>query len=128
MALLNKNQILTADDLSYRQFDVAEWGGAVRVRTMTGAERDAYEAEIYGGGKLNIENVRARFLAKVLVNEQGELLFSDPGDVVVLGKKNARALQRIFRVAQEINALDDATLEELAKNSATGPGAGSPSA
>jgi len=44
---LNKEQILRADDLKTEEVDVPEWGGSVRVRVLTGTERDAFESSIY---------------------------------------------------------------------------------
>ena len=43
MALLTKDQILAVADIEYRTVAVPEWGGEVRIRSMTGADRDAHE-------------------------------------------------------------------------------------
>lgn len=128
MPLLTKAQILGAEDLEHRDVAVPEWGGTVRVRCMTGEERDAYETSLYNGEKVNLDNVRARLLVLTLIDETGNRLFAEVADIAALGKKSVRAMQRVFEVAKELNALDTETLKELAKNSATGPGAGSPSA
>ena len=95
--------------------DVPEWGGTVRVATMTASERDRWESETYGGEKPNTEDYRARFVALCLVDEAGNRLFSNK-EVSDLGKKSAAALHRVFKAAQELNALSDAEVEGAEKN------------
>jgi hypothetical protein len=120
MALLTKEAILLADDLPHKDVKVREWGGTVRVRTMTASERDKWEAETYGGEKMNTADFRARFVAICLVDDKGARLFTDK-EVAALGQKSASALQRVMTVAQELNAITDGDIEELEKNSAAAP-------
>ena len=40
MSLLSAAEILAADDLPTEDVEVSEWNGTVRVRALTGAERD----------------------------------------------------------------------------------------
>ncbi len=47
MGLLTKDDILGADDLATEDVEVPEWGGCVRVRALTGTERDAFEAAMF---------------------------------------------------------------------------------
>jgi len=49
MSLLSKTAILAANDLKSEDIEVPEWGGAVRVRSFTGRERDAFEASMVRG-------------------------------------------------------------------------------
>ena len=49
MTLLSKTAILAAQDLQTEDVEVPEWGGAVRVRSFTGRERDAFEAGMIRG-------------------------------------------------------------------------------
>lgn len=127
MGFLTKEQILGAQDLTHRDVEVPEWGGKVRVRTMTGEERDAYEIAVYGGEKTNTENLRARLLFLTLVDEQGNRLFADEADIVALGKKSIKAVQRVFKAVRDLNAMDVASMEDLAKNSGSAPGGASSS-
>jgi len=124
---LTKDQILRADDLPREQVDVPEWGGSVFVRTMTGAERDAFEQSIADDSGRNLANLRARLAVLAVVDADGERLFAD-SDALSLGNKSAAALSRIFNVAQRLNALTNADVEELEKNSAAGQSADSTSA
>jgi hypothetical protein len=119
MALLSKDQILKADDLKTIEVPVAEWGGSVLVRTLTGTERDKFEADSVtinkkGQPEQNLANMRARLVALCVVDEAGEQLFSTY-DVPDLGRKSATALDRVFQRAQELNGFSEADVQELAE-------------
>jgi len=111
--ILSKEAILKADDLPKKTVKVKEWGGDVIVRSMTGIERDAWEMTTYGGGKVNMENARARLVALTAIDEKGERLFTSD-EAELLGKKSAKALAKVFEAAQKLNGLGVGDVEELA--------------
>lgn len=118
--LLTKEDILKVEDLDYEEVEVPEWGGTVRIRCLTAAERDSFEASIYeirgtGDPRLIRENFRANLVARTLVDEKGNRLFSDK-EIALLGKKNAKALNRLFGIAQRLNALTKEDEDEFIKN------------
>lgn len=117
--LLTKDAILSADDLVTEDVEVPEWGGTVRVRAISGAERDAFEqAIVTRKGKnvtTNLANIRAKMVALCVVDENGQRLFGDK-DVLLLGTKSAAALDRVFTVAQQLAGLTDKDVDELAEN------------
>ena len=114
---LSKEAILKADDLKTETVKVPEWGGSVKVRTLTGAERNAFEAGILAGGEqMNLQNVYARLCALVIVDDDGKRLFSDL-EIAQLGRKSSLALNRIYAKAQEMNGLRQEDVEFLSKNS-----------
>lgn len=123
MALLTRDQILAVEDLKRETIDVPEWGGEVIVKSLTGAERDAFEDSVVRQrGKtreLNLRNARARLVSLSLIDESGSRLFSD-GDVEALGRKSAAALDRVFAAAQRLSGLTENDIDELAKNSESG--------
>lgn len=115
--LLTRDAILTADDIRFEEVPVPEWGGTVRVRSLIGSERDEYEAAIAGDGtKPDLTNLRARLVAKAVVDEAGKRVFSD-ADVAKLGMKNAAALNRVFDVVRALSGLTKEDVEALAGNS-----------
>jgi hypothetical protein len=120
MTLLSKTAILTANDLKSEDVEVPEWGGAVRVRSFTGRERDAFEASMVRGDgkdrKVDLTNMRARLVGLTVIDETGQRLFTDE-EVDLLGAKSGAALDRVFAVAQKLNGLSGADVEELSKNS-----------
>jgi hypothetical protein len=116
-AFLTRDLILAALDLPTKDVEVPEWGGTVKVRALTGAERDKFEASMITeanesrGDKLM--NLRARMCAMTIVGEDGKSsLFTDK-DVEALGRKSARALNRVFEAARELSGFTDKDVEEL---------------
>lgn len=125
-----KDQILSAEDLKTESVYVPEWGVTVYVRSMTGDERDEFESSLYeqkgSSRQRNLEHLRARFCARVMVDENGERLFSDKqSDIDKLGRKSVKALDRIFEVGQRLNGLREEDIEEIAGNSEPTAGDGS---
>jgi hypothetical protein len=121
MGLLTADQILGADDLVYEDVEVPEWGGSIRIRTMTAAARDTYEASImevdeFGNVSSKVDNMRAKLVARCAIDEDGKPLFSE-AQIAELGQKSAKALQTCFNVAARLNAVTDSDIEELAGNS-----------
>ena len=113
---LNKEAILSADDLKQEVIQVPEWKGEVIIRTMTGEERDAFDSEMIRDDKKSFKNIRARFLSLIICDEQGNRLFDDK-EITQLGKKSAAALDRLFSAGQKLNRLSNDDIEELAGNS-----------
>lgn len=117
MGFLSRDEILGARDLKVVEVDVPEWGGVVLVSMMTGRDRDAFEAEtVTRRGKqvdVNMKDMRARLVARTVVDESGARLFSD-GDVEALAAKSSAALNRLFEVARKLNGLTDESEREAA--------------
>lgn len=117
--LLTKDQILAAEDLHTKDIYIKPWGGYVRIRTMTAHERDKFEQEVFankGDKKERMDDIRANLVARTVIDENGKRMFSDK-DIKKLSGKSAAALDQIFSEAQELNAVRDQDVEELAKNS-----------
>jgi hypothetical protein len=66
MAILTRDAILAAEDREYTTVDVPEWGGSVRLRSITVRERDRYEASLLEqkgkDRKVNLDNARAKLI------------------------------------------------------------------
>lgn len=122
--LLSREAILSAQDMTTDDVYVPEWGGTVRVKGLTGRERDAFEMSVLTGkGKnkdVNLRNLRARLVAWTTVDEHGALVFSD-ADILTLGAKSAAALDRVFACAQKLSRLSDEDVEELTEDFTHGP-------
>ena len=123
---VNREQIRAAQDRRFEEVPVPEWGGMARVRSLTGRERDEFEASVLRekkkgrGRELNLENYRAKLVAISVVDEQGEPILSER-DVAWLGEKNAACLQRICDKANELSGLTDADVEELVEDFGSDP-------
>ena len=130
MTYLSRDTILQREDIVTEDVEVPEWGGTVRVRGMSGVERDAFEASLIvqpeeqangkrkrrrqQATKTSMANVRAKLCAWCIIDENGAKLFSD-ADVVALGAKSAAALDRIYAVASELSGITDEDVEEIAE-------------
>lgn len=129
--LLTKQAIFGAQDIKTEDVAVPEWGGVVRVRGLTGIERDNYEQSLIDqrGKKTRVDmrNARAKLVAMTVVNETGERLFSDD-EITILGTKSAAALDRIYDVAAALSGVADEDIEELLGNSGPTTSGASPSA
>ena len=116
MTILTRDQILQANDLVTETVEVPEWGGSVFVKSLTGVERDQFEAaivELKGRDtKINMRNARARLVALSVVDEEGKKVFS-PNDISLLGAKSAAALQRVFHVAMRLSGTSEEDVREL---------------
>lgn len=115
MGLLNKSAILDAEDLKHEDVEVPAWGGTVRVRVMTGAERDEFRAAISSHeGGAPVGKFSAALLAATLIDETGARLFTME-DMDALQEKSAASLDAPAAVAMRINALGGGAVAE-AKN------------
>ena len=124
MNALTRESILGAEDSKTERVEIPEWDGYLFVKNMTGTERDNWEGgmvEQRGRNRnMNFQNMRARLVALVAVDEDGNHLFRK-NDVIELGKKNAKALDRIFTVAQKLNGITAEDVEELTQELAEDP-------
>jgi hypothetical protein len=120
--------IFDVDDTLYENVEVPEWRRAdgspfvVRLRGLTGAERDSWEGTVtyfdsQGRQKVNTTDMRARLIVRSAVDGDGKRLFG--GDAVArqLSKKSAAGLQRLFEVAQRLSGLTREDIDEMTKNS-----------
>lgn len=130
MTVLTKEAILAADDARYEIIDVPEWGGKVRIRGLSGDERDRYEQSMVAMVGSNITaklaGATSRLVAWSLVDDDGKRLFTDT-EVKALGAKSAQALQRVFDAARHLSGLTKEDVESMVGNSESVPSDGSTS-
>ncbi|HMA26085.1 MAG: hypothetical protein ACM33U_09085 [Solirubrobacterales bacterium] len=130
MSLLTRDQILIERERATVDVDVPEWGGTVRVREMSGKERDHWEASVVQvvgrQQRLRLENLRARLVAMTAVDEMGNLLFSEK-DVQALGQQSAAALERVFDASRKLSRLSDDDVKELVEGFGNAPNGASTS-
>lgn len=127
--------ILDADDIPYQDEEVPEWGNIkLRIRGLTGKERDRYEAQMFavratddGQMKLDLLGDRnARVLAQCLFDpETDEPL---PIDVDDLGAKSGVVVSRLAGIALNLSGLGRKSVDEAGKGSSSDRSEGSTSA
>lgn len=121
--MLSREDILNAKDIKTEIVDCPEWGGSVTVKGLTAEERDKWEQSLYTtkqhGRKVEVishrDNIRAKFIAVSVVDENGKLMFST-GDIGMLAQKSAAPVDRIFAVAQRLSGMSNEDMDELEKN------------
>jgi hypothetical protein len=102
MGLLTKEAILAANDLTFEDVPVPEWGGTVRIVTLRSVDRDHWDINYPDARKAG--RVRASLFAKCVVDDVGARVFGD-ADVEMLNGKSGAVLDRLFDVAVRLNGL-----------------------
>jgi hypothetical protein len=129
--LLGREEILNAEDKQYMEVRIPEWRGTVRLRGLSGRERDAYEETLFrqkgNDRRMNLRNARAKLAQRTIVGADGRQVFEEE-DVLALGNKSAKALDRVFRLSMDLSGISDEDLERYVGNSDGDPGDGSTSA
>ena len=115
-ALLSKSAILAAPDLKHEDVIEPQWGGTVRVRTMTGIERDEFRAAIASENGIPVGKFSAALLAATIVDADGARLFTID-DMAALQAKSAASLDAPAAVSMRLNGLGSNAVEEAVKNS-----------
>lgn len=118
-----KEMIQAAVDLPRVPVPCPEWGAAgegLYIRGMTGAERDAFDAEVYSRqsrkGQKDLAGLRVSMIISCTVDAEGVNVFA-PADATWLVGKSGAVIERLFRAAQDASGLTKQDVEELEKNS-----------
>ena len=120
--------LFALDDLVTEYVDVPEWRMRLRLRSLSGGERDRMEAEglrIREAGGDPLVNFRARVVAYHARKADGSRVFK-PAQVEALGRKNAAGLARVFDVATRLSGIGEEevakAVDELGKDPSEGSG------
>ena len=117
---LSRDTILNAEDLKSEDIDVPEWGGKMRLREMTGADREEYAEAVSG----RASHYREALIAFSAIDAQGNRVFTIE-DVEALSRKSDRAIQRLAEAATRLSGIGRAAVEDARKNSSPEPSADS---
>ena len=112
MALLDRKAILAAVDIKTQDVAVPEWGGSVRVRQMTVAERNEF---VRRSTDPDAGSVGVWLVSMLAVDDSGQQLFT-PADLSELEKKNFRNLDLVAAAIMQVNRLGEPEVEAAAKN------------
>lgn len=149
MGFLTSDQILaTKDQRKTAIVDTPEWGGCVIVIELSGKQRDAFEGSmlttVKGKQEVDIKNLRAKLCARTIVNpDDFDIDYGDNGvpisatlkndhvahrmftDIQAhdLGDTSASALQRVFKVAQQLSGIAESDVEEMIETLKNDPSA-----
>jgi len=119
MKILTKADILGAEDFAKETHEVKEWGGSVMLRTLSGKERDEFEARISKASKdgksIDIRGLKALLLSLALIDGDGNLLF-ESAEADQLNLKSSKPINDLFEIAQRMNGIGQDAVDELVKN------------
>jgi hypothetical protein len=110
---LTREAILAAEDRPAQKVDVPEWGGSVFVRALSLKQQAAHEEKARGQTP---ERVAVLLAITSTVDENSVPIFKDE-DAPALEEKSSGAVQRIVKAAIALNAMSEAEIEGLRKNS-----------
>ncbi|MGW1278012.1 hypothetical protein ACWD4V_13810 [Streptomyces tsukubensis] len=124
MALLTADEIDSADDRTFEDVPVPEWGGTVRIMSMSGTDRNSYQQSMVVMGpdgkpkEVRLEQQLARLLARCLVDESGRRLYVTDKQIQSLGRRDGAVLERLAAIAKRVSKLGKDSVEEAEGNSA----------
>lgn len=112
---LTREEILAKRSVRPRKRLEVEGLGEVFLAKFSAKQRDQWEKIVTGGkpGYVNLDNVRARFVEMVLVNEDGTRLFKD-GDADAIGELDSDIVQQIVNEGLRFNGLAGDAVEAAA--------------
>ena len=109
--MLTREQILNADDMQHVDVEVPEWGGSVRVRTISGRERQRFQKMAQVDGE-TAEDFMEKLIVASACDEAGNPLFTVE-DVKALSEKSAIPLERVFGEVARLNGLTQESRDEI---------------
>ena len=114
---LTREQILAADDRPTTILEVPEWGGKIRLRNWTLATATKWTERLSEAAQNNagLDGLFVYTIVNSVVNEEGELMFSEKDAKHLLEKAKAPA-QRVFDAVQAMGKVDGETIEDSKKN------------
>lgn len=112
--VLTAEEILSQTNLSTSEVEVPEWGGTVRLRTLSAREAIEFQKTIETPGGKNKGNIL--IVSLCAVDENGKRLFRDD-QLQQLMELNVKAFTRLARQCVKLNGLDETELDAEAKNS-----------
>jgi len=121
--ILTRDSIVKAKDYTIEEVEVPEWGGVVRLRSLTGKDRDEYESAIVDSSsspgkpdaRVDIRGLKALLLSMAIVDENDEKMF-DKKEVDILNSKSAKVIEMLWNKAQEMNGIGIEAVDKAEKN------------
>ena len=112
---LNAESILAAEDFKYAEVDCPEWGGTVRVRSLSGGQRAQITQRV---NDKQLDELDELLAVMACVDEDGSRIFTNK-DIASLKKKSAAVVTRIAKKVLEISGIGNEAgeVDEAKKNS-----------
>ena len=118
--LTTADAILQAEDFAFDEVDCPEWGGTVRIRSLSGAQRVQLKKAIDAGR----DDIDETLCVMAIVDQDGNRILHRE-QIAELSKKNTAVITRIAMKVIEISGMSD---REKAVQAAEKNSDGTPSA
>lgn len=99
---LSAADILKAEDLDYKEVEVPEWGGTIRLRAMSAVDSLIFLVAMEGENKKKQANTR--LVAMSVVDENGNKVFTE-NQLSALEGKNVRVINRLAEEVLILNGM-----------------------
>ena len=111
---LTAEAILQAEDFVYDDVECPEWGGTVRIRSLSGAQRVTLKKAIDNGQ----DDVDEMLCVMAIVDDDGNRIFNQK-QIAELSRKNTKAISRVAIRVLEISGMrnPDKAVADAEKNS-----------
>lgn len=107
-----KESIANANDGNLRAVEVPEWSTTVHIKELAVKDRLALMQQI---DKAHDGTFGVFVLLHTLADENGKLVFSEE-DYDLLASRNAKVVDRLAKVAYEVNGMQAGALDDAKKN------------
>lgn len=109
--LLGRTAIEAAQDRKEEVVEVPEWGGSVRVLTIVGPERIAFERACRANakGEITATELAAKAGALGIVDQDGRRIFDDEA---ALTAKNPAVLARVLAAVFRVSSVGQAEVDD----------------
>lgn len=132
MALLSREQILEAKDIKFKDIEVPEWGGTIRIKQLSAKEYNDITMSMVNIRKMAakqisrknpddvedainetaVKNQKILLIVKSVVDENMKPLFTE-ADMELLYQKNTNVVDKIIAEIEEFNSV---STEDAKKN------------
>lgn len=115
--ILTREQILQANDRKIKKIAISGFGGDVCIRQSSALDYARW-ADANENAKTHEDRVRsaAGFVVRTMVDEQGNLIFSD-ADIESLMSKRQEFVLKVFNESLQFSMITDENVREIAGNS-----------
>ena len=115
--LTNAQEIIAAEDFRFVDVEVPEWGGTVRIRSLSAKQRDTLARKIKSDGEAEASEM---MVVMCVVDENGQRVFEFK-DIERLKAKSTVPIARIVRALGELTTAYNKSTEKYEENFAEIP-------
>jgi hypothetical protein len=116
MGTLSRDQILSANDRKTDVVEVPEWGGSVKIRSMSGAQAEEFKKLVDDDDLTEVQTL-IKVISMSAVDDTGSQLFTD-SDLEALAEKSITVLNHVAAACMKVNGFNQEEVAEDLKETA----------